>query len=202
MKNIKLNLQQPLNGLEESIQSDNILIGMRVPKDYFITKGSGESDITIHAGSYHLALKKAGIERFNIMTYSSILPAIATEIPQPSAQIHGAVMETITAACNGSKGELLSAGIIYGWLYNRQTHEKYGGLVCEHEGKYSESELKENLHASLNELYYNGFEEDFYLKGKHLITESFVPQKKYGTALTAICFINHQIPIIKVGQMR
>ena len=41
-----------------------ITIGNRVPQDYFETKGVGESDITIHAGSYHLALKEAGIESY------------------------------------------------------------------------------------------------------------------------------------------
>ena len=44
-------------------------IGNRVPETYFETTGSGESDVTIHAGSYHLALREAGIEMANIMTY-------------------------------------------------------------------------------------------------------------------------------------
>ena len=61
----------------------SILTGQRIPKDYFVTKGKGESDITVHAGSYHLALREAGIEMCNIMTYSSILPSIATEIERP-----------------------------------------------------------------------------------------------------------------------
>ncbi len=61
----------------------NLVVGNRIPRDYFVTTGSGESDITVHAGSYHLALKSAGIEMANIMTYSSILPGIANEIPKP-----------------------------------------------------------------------------------------------------------------------
>ena len=58
----------------------NFTIGNRIPKDFFWTTGSGESDITIHAGSFHLALKEAGISNFNIMSYSSIMPGIAKEI--------------------------------------------------------------------------------------------------------------------------
>ena len=81
----------------ETAAATNLLIGNRIPKDYFITKGCGESNITIHAGSYHLALKTAGIEMCNIMTYSSILPAIATEIERPQHLYHGSVMETIMA---------------------------------------------------------------------------------------------------------
>ncbi len=45
-----------------------LLLGNRIPHEFFITKGSGESDITIHAGSFHLALCNAGIGMKNIVT--------------------------------------------------------------------------------------------------------------------------------------
>ena len=44
-----------------------LVVGNRIPKDYFVTSGIGESEITIHAGSYHVALRDAGIEKQNIM---------------------------------------------------------------------------------------------------------------------------------------
>lgn len=172
-----------------------LVIGNRIPKDYFITKGTGESDITVHAGSYHLALKSAGIEVANIMTYSSILPGIAQEISKPSELIHGAVMESIFAVANGSKGERLTAGIIYGWLFDRQTGYRYGGLVCEHNGNYPVDEIEQLLRSSVNELYINGFEEKYELRDINIITESFVSEKTYGTALVAICFTNYFYPI-------
>ena len=181
-------VNNPLQGL---------VIGNRIPKDYFITKGTGESDITIHAGSYHLALKSAGIERANIMTYSSILPSIANLVDHPKDFTHGAVMETIMAVAHGNKGEQTAAGIIYGWLHHRLTGERYGGLVCEHNGNYSEPEIEKMLHASLNELYYNGFEEEYSLGDITLLKESFIPEKKYGTALVALCFINYLYPLIQ-----
>ena len=182
-------VNNPLKGL---------VIGNRIPKDYFTTKGKGESDITFHAGSYHLALQKAGIERMNIMTYSSILPAIAKEIPKPHPDTltHGAVMETIMAVANGTKGERITAGIIYGMLYNKESGQKYGGLVCEHNGNYTVDEIEEKLNESLMELYDNGFKDTFDLKGKRVFYESFVPQKKYGTTLVALCFTNYVYPII------
>ena len=174
-----------------------LVIGNRIPKDYFITKGTGESDITIHAGSYHLALKNAGIERANIMTYSSILPSIANLVDQPESFTHGAVMETIMAVAHGSKNERVSAGIIYGWLYDRITGEKFGGLVCEHNGNYKVPVLEEMLRASLDELYYNGFEEDYSMGKITLLRESFIPRKKYGTVLVALCFTNYFYPILQ-----
>ena len=57
-----------MTNLSSTQELQGIVVGNRIPKDYFVTKGHGESDITVHAGSYHLALKQANIETFNIMT--------------------------------------------------------------------------------------------------------------------------------------
>ena len=181
-------------GLNNPLQG--IIIGNRIPKDYFVTKGLGESNITVHAGSYHLALKDAGIEMANIITYSSILPEIATKIPKPKSIQHGEVMETIMAVANGEKGKEISAGIIYGWLYNRKNGKKHGGLVCEHNGYYNKKEITGMLNASLNELYFNGFEKDYKMDDIELITQSHIPAKKYGTALVALCFTSYVVPFI------
>ncbi|MBI4646233.1 MAG: pyruvoyl-dependent arginine decarboxylase [Bacteroidia bacterium] len=180
-------VNNPLKGL---------VIGNRIPKDYFITNGIGESDIAVHAGSYHLALKNAGIERANIMTYSSILPAIAQKVEKPQQFEYGSVMETIMAVAHGHEGEMVTAGIISGRLYNRKTGERFGGLVCEHNGNYTSEELENKLYASLNELYYNGFEQDYVLEDIEVIKETFVPKKKYGTAIVALCFISYIYPVL------
>ncbi len=178
-------------------KTNTILIGNRIPKDYFITKGKGESNIQIHAGSYHLALKDANIEAFNIMTYSSILPGIAREIKRPENMIHGSVMETIMATANTTKGKRATAAIIFGWLYDKKTKKKYGGLVCEYNGDFTEKRAGDSLRASLNELYTNGFSEKYDLKDIKLTTSTYVPKKKYGTALVALCFVNYEVPILK-----
>jgi len=175
---------------------ENIVIGKRVPRDFFVAKGVGESDIAVHAGSYHLALKDAGIEMCNIMTYSSILPRIAREVPRPSSIVHGSVMETISAVANCGRGEWATAGIIFGWLYDRETGEKYGGLVCEYNGSKSVSEAEAELRASLNELYVNGFDEKFELRDVVVNSSTVEPKKKFGTALVAICFVNYEVPLL------
>jgi arginine decarboxylase len=191
-----INLAVQPNLLQGKTDLQGILVGNRIPKDYFVTKGVGESDITIHAGSYHLALKQAGIEMANIMTYSSILPGIANKVERPEQITHGCVMETIMSVCNARKGETASAGIIYGWLHDRETGNKFGGLVCEHYGNYSLNELNYRLEASLEELYFNGFSEQYKLGDIEKTTQSFVPQKEYGTAIVALCFTNYVIPVI------
>ena len=197
MKNEQLfNVLQP-----ELVQAGgfqkNLVIGNRIPKDYFVSTGSGESDITVHAGSYHLALKSAGIEMANIMTYSSILPGIANEISKPSHITHGAVYECIMAVANGHKGDLLNAGIIYGWLYDKISQERFGGLVCEHNGNYSDDEIKQKLNDSLKELYTNGFNDRYDLRNIKHITQSCIPEKKYGTALVAMCFTSYVYPVLE-----
>ena len=173
-----------------------LLMGCRIPKDYFVTSGTGESDITVHAGSYHLALKDAGIEVCNIMTYSSILPGIATEIKRPAKLYHGSVMETIMATSTAKAGMRATVGIIYGWLFNKLTGEKYGGLVCEYNGDLKEDEAKAQLRSSLDELYYNGFSEEYTLDKINLVSKSFVPTKKFGTALVALCFTSYVFPTL------
>lgn len=166
---------------------------MRIPRKFFVTSGKGESDITVHAGSYHLALKEAGIEMCNIIHYSSILPGIAEEIGRPEL-VHGAVLEAIAATAYAEKGVTATAGIIYGWLYNKETGERFGGLVCEYNGHKTEKEAKIQLKASLYEIYCNGFSDKYNLKDEQFIIESFVPEKEHGTALVAICFIDYIVP--------
>lgn len=175
----------------------SLVVGNRIPRKFFWTSGVGESDITIHAGSYHLALKEAGIEKFNIMVYSSILPSIAVESSKPESDgiVYGSVMETIMAVSSGEREKRLTAGIIYGWLYDRDSGKKYGGLVAEYSGHEIEEDAKKSLRSSLNELYENGFSEKYTLKDIRMQTRSFVPKKKFGTAIVAIGFKDYVYPV-------
>lgn len=171
-----------------------MIIGNRVPGAFFETTGTGESDVTIHAGSYHLALRDAGIEMCNIMTYSSILPARAHRIERPdrSQFVHGEVMESIVASHSVGPGERATAGIIYGWLEDPSNGKKVGGLVCEYGGSMNEDDLAPHLDDMLTELYTNGYEHLRLTKVKQLMT-SFVPTKSYGTALAALCFTDYEV---------
>lgn len=177
----------------------NITFSNRIPRDYFITKGKGESDITIHAGSFHHALQNAGIEMCNIITYSSILPGVAKEIKKVNNLVHGSVMETIMAVANSTSGNCATAGITYGWLYSRKDKSKFGGLVCEYNGEKTDREARYQLRSSLQELYENGYSKNYELKNIKTITESFIPQKSYGTALVALCFVNYIFPVLGEG---
>lgn len=182
--------------MTSSVLREKVVVGQRVPRDFFITSGVGESDITIHAGSYHLALKDAGIEVCNIMNYSSILPQIAREVERPSEFKHGAVMEVISAVASCEKGGRATASIIFGWLYDRDSGKRHGGLVCEYNGGKSEEDAEVELRESLNELYVNGFSERFELRDVTFNSKSVEPEKKFGTVLVAICFVNYEVPLV------
>jgi arginine decarboxylase len=173
------------------------LIGMRIPKDFFVSSGTGESDITVHAGSYHLALKQAGIEMCNIMTYSSILPGCARRVAPPAALPHGAVMETIMAVATADRGTRATAGISWAWLTDRTNGTIHGGLVCEYNGNLDEISARRQLTDSLHELYENGYSEDFIIGEPEFISRSFIPRKAFGTALVSLNFLNYIIPVLE-----
>ncbi|HUV08682.1 MAG TPA: pyruvoyl-dependent arginine decarboxylase [Spirochaetia bacterium] len=181
--------------------SDTVLFGNRIPRDFFISKGTGESDICVHAGSYHLALRSAGIERCNIITYSSILPAVAQEVVRPDALVHGSVMETIMAVANSECNSRATAGIMWGWLHSKVSGERYGGLVCEYSGTLETNDAEQQLHDSLEELYTNGYSEDFSLVEVRRVLESFVPTKRFGTAVVTLCFLNYIWPVLESNSL-
>ena len=176
---------------------EHIVVGCRVPRSFFVATGTGQSDYDIHAGSYHLALRAAGVENYNHMKYSSILPGIAREVAQPKKYTHGAVLETIAAQCDSTAGEIATAGIIYSWLLDPKTDLRYGGLVCERAAHLPEEEVKALLETSLQEIYEDGYTQRYVLGEPHFITSSFTPEKKHGTALALIGFVDYVVQLIR-----
>ena len=157
-----------------------------IPTKYFITRGAGQSDYTHHAGSYHMALHKAGISECNIMTYSSILSPISEEIQKPILYV-GQELKCIQSVCFGTRGSMLAAGIGYNFLYFPDG-KLWGGLVVERQGSFDEDYLVEALENSWHELY-NGCFTDLSHDGElKTITQVFIPDKNYGCALVAMCF--------------
>jgi arginine decarboxylase len=175
---------------------EKLIVGNRIPKDYFITSGAGFSDVDQHTGSFHLALKDAGIEMCNIMRYSSILPSISNKLNKPFPITHGEVAECIIAEANGEKGDIITAGIIYAMLYDKETQTKFGGLVCERGGNFTEKEIKFELFKSIFELYKNGYEEKYNLIDFEINIKSNIGTKKFNTVLVALVFQSYEINII------
>lgn len=163
-----------------------------IPNEFFMVKGSGCSEHAIHPGSYHIALYEAGIHNYNIVGYSSVIPATAKLISLDEVKLppFGSELKTIMACTHGYYGEHISAGIIWSWLYkDEEFTEKVGGLVCELAGYFDIEALEERLYTVHNDLHKRTYK-DLYLGEQNIITESLTIDMRYGTALAALCFIN------------
>lgn len=141
------------------------LVGNLVPRNFFVTSGVGQSKNTVHAGSFHVALRDARIEPFNIQTYSSILPAVPKELSDMVAGssytgngrtpvrceeisiedglarlVHGQELQTIMA--NGTvkgNGKRITVGIVYDRFVPEDGIDR-GGLVCEYSNEENPEE--------------------------------------------------------------
>lgn len=185
-----------------------LVIACPLPKDYFETTGTGESDNQIHAGSYHFAMQQARIERANLIPYSSILPSCAHRISVKEGvqQIqHGAEMKIIQAAAHvdtTTGDKQATAGIMYGMLYKKGSKTHEGGLVCEYTCNGTVAEVKENLTSCLDGLYRSKnpegkrFSDDYELKNIRFLSATVEPKKRFGTALVALAFVNYIVPIL------
>lgn len=173
------------------------LTKLRIPYEYFETKGIGQSNDSDYPSSYHLALMDCGIETMNIITYSSIIPKQAKLIKIPERKwfeedVFGGVLESIMAIHHGTKSQLISAGLLYNWLYNDKGN-KVGGIVVERHGNFSKEATEERLYQSIYELKNKSFSHlDWNENEFRMLISSFEVQEQYGTAMAALCFINYK----------
>ena len=146
-------------------------------------------------GSYHMALYDAGISDFNIMTYSSVIPATAHLATMDELDLppFGSEMKTIMAVSHGYQDEFVSAGVVYAWMYK---DENFDGLVCEVSGRYRIEELESRLIRVINDLHQKTYGK-YYLGELNFITEGITIEKRYGTALAALCFVDFLQPEIE-----
>ena len=175
-----------------------MIIGNRIPFEYFVTSGTGESDITIHAGSFDMALKEAGIYDYNLIKYSSIMPKQAVKVDRPKEYIPGSVLEVIMAEASGEPGETVTAALIIGWVFDKKTGKNLGGLVAEYSGNLDIPSTKVKLKKMIKDMFESRYDSDkFDLGEEEIFIESFVPKKKHGTAIVAICFTSYKYPVLE-----
>lgn len=177
--------------------------GPRIPTTYFAVTGVGQSNDGIppdpyETFSFDLALRDAGIEDFNVVYYTSVLPPESREIPFASAKPfihHGSVLEAIMAKAGGVKGDTVAAGIGRVWAEDAQGNF-IGGFAAEYERIYKDrrisrgqalSDAKAQLHVSLkHELQIRGLKQ----KGEMTFDVSSLQiTKQYGMAIAALGFV-------------
>jgi len=187
--------------------------GCRIPCEYVVVKGRGQSSADTGAdhfetSAYDIALLDAGIENFNVMMYTSVLPPQSKEITMQEAQDrglirHGAVLETIKAEMDGVQGEFLCTGVGRIWVYRLVEGEKelIGGFAAEYEGNSSEEKAAKTLLADLKGIVQRryGGQPDIVTGPPEIDTCSMIVDEDYGVCFTALCFLTYINPGISLN---
>jgi arginine decarboxylase len=175
-----------------------VQVGCRIPKDYFWTIGWGESDVGIETGSYDAALAMAGIENFNVMLYTSVLPPEATEMDHLPDIHHGSVLEGIIAVQHTDKpGTRVTAGVLLAKVFRTADQSLLGGFACEYAGNGTVDEAEANLRDAMHELFARRYSTSLYrLELGKIVVRAFIPSKAFGTVLVGIGFASYLSPAL------
>ncbi len=183
--------------------------GPRVPTAYFATTGAGQSDDGIppdpyETFSYDIALLDAGIEDFNVVYYTSVIPPEAVEIYPDKEYMkdyfhHGAVLESIMAKAGGEKGDTAVAGVGRVWAKDSGGNP-VGGYAAEYEYVYNSEIDKETAEKNAIAQLSKSLDHILEIRGltqtgdKTFIVKSVYIEKNYGMALAALGFLNFDYP--------
>lgn len=191
------------------------VIDNRLPYEYFLTTGSGDSNagskgLPFETGSYDAALNSAGIENSNIMEYTSVIPTHAKKLSLEEGlkrQRWGEVLECIMAKANGKKGETISAAVMITNVY--KNNKFLGGFACEYSGNKDKKEIEDSLLKSVSDMierrgygkmknakvYQDNKTDKGYTihPGKEFIYDSIKIEKDSGTVLASICFVSFKL---------
>jgi arginine decarboxylase len=174
-------------------------IGCRIPKDYFWVIGWGESDVGIETGSYDAALHMAGIENYNVLLYTSVLPPEAVELSHLPDIHHGSVLEGIIAVQHTDKaGTPITAGLLLAKVYCNSDGSYLGGFACEYAGNGTVEEAEANLQEAMQQLFERRYKTRFYkLAFGKSVVRTYTPEKSFGTVLVGIGFASYLVPVLK-----
>ena len=173
-------------------------LGCRIPKNYFWAIEWGESNVGVETGSYDAALTMAGIENFNILLYTSVLPPEATETSHLPDIHHGSVLEGIIAIQHTDKpGTRITAGVLLAKLFRKADQSFLGGFACEYAGNDDVHAAEANLQEAMRQLFARRYSADLYrLELGKIVARTFVPSKAFGTVLVGIGFSSYLSPVL------
>ena len=203
-----------------------IILGNRVPYEYFITTGKGESaagseGLPYETGSYDAALNDAGIQNTNVIEYTSVMPTEAKEISKEEGLKRiqwGEVMECIKAQSNGKKGSKVSAAVMTTTITDPKG--KYlGGFACEYSGsgtrKAAEDSLLESIYGMIKRRGYGNIKGELQIykdnktdtgfiihPGKIFVYEHMDVVEEHGTVFAVICFVSYKFPTMMKTKTR
>jgi len=164
-----------------------------IPKAFFITSGVGMAHD--QDAAFDLALQDAGIGECNLVEVSSILPAKAEEIDKMSCT-PGEITFCVLSRMAGKSGELIGAGVGYGWLRD-STNSPVFGIICEHHGHHSRDyltlKIKNKLKTmadSRNRNMDKDKDKELKLDLKRIeVKTAVVEEHKFGSVVAALVFV-------------
>ncbi len=154
-----------------------------IPRTFFITSGTGiacDQDV-----AYDLALQNAGIGECNLVAVSSILPPDAEEVAKAVPRTPGEITFCVISRMDGASGELIGAGVGYGWLMDGNS--RAFGIICEHHGHHTAEYLEDKIRTKLVQMAATrGLELDL----KRIeVKNTTVSEGKFGSVVVALVFI-------------
>jgi arginine decarboxylase len=151
-----------------------------IPSRFFVTSGKGINK-TSDLNAFDLALLTAGIGEQNLVSVSSVLPIGIRQVERTTIA-RGAITHAVLARMGGGEGEVISAGISYGFRTDGQ-----GGYVAEGHVHGNQKSLREFLRWRMEEIaHFRGVE----LKKIFYRTEELViPMDHYGVCIAACVFL-------------
>ncbi|MCQ5375125.1 MAG: pyruvoyl-dependent arginine decarboxylase [Methanomassiliicoccales archaeon] len=153
-----------------------------IPKKFFVTSGCAVSKVS-DLNAFDEALLKAKIGELNIVSVSSILPIGAKQVPQRALPM-GAITHCVLAQMRGGEGEMISAGIAYGFRKDGK-----GGYVAEGHMHGTKKALREVLEWKMHEMAkLRGVE---FKSIRYKIEELSVPMDHYGACIAALVFVEY-----------
>jgi len=158
-----------------------------IPKAFFITSGVGMAHD--QDAAFDIALQDAGIGECNLVEVSSILPAKAEEIDKMSCT-PGEITFCVLSRMAGKSGELIGAGVGYGWLRD-STNSPVFGIICEHHGHHSRDYLTLKIRNKLKTMADSrNKDKELKLDLKRIeVKTAVVEEHKFGSVVAALVFV-------------
>ena len=140
----------------------------------------------------------AGIENYNVMLYTSVLPPETVELLHLPDIHHGSVLEGIIAVQHSEKPVTrITAGLLIAKVYRNSDDFYLGGFACEYAGNGSVEEAEANLREAMQQLFERRYKSRFYkLEFWKSVVRTYTPEKSFGTILVGIGFASYLVPVL------
>jgi arginine decarboxylase len=185
--------------------------GCRVPTLAFLTGGTGQSNQGIppqeyETFAYDSALLQAGIENFNVVPYTSVLPKeLDGHIHQTPKAVapyfhHGAVLEVIMAGHGAKREDTAALATGLGVCWARDIEGNFvGGFAAEYVQKF-DSEIDEDIAYAQADLWLTkSMDHELNIRGLRKRGEYDIYvnwlniKERFGYCLTAMGFLNYMM---------